>query len=62
METQKGTITAGALSKLMEEIRGVYASDDRPWVIGYSGGKDSSDLPPELGQRNLESHRVFFSV
>lgn len=25
-----------------EEIRRVYLSDDRPWVIGYSGGKDST--------------------
>ena len=26
---------------LIDEIRLVYQSDDRPWVIGYSGGKDS---------------------
>src|SRR5260221_9529964 len=40
------------------EIREVYLNDNRPWVIGYSGGKDStvalqliwyalSDLPKE---------------
>ncbi|KDA04230.1 DNA phosphorothioation system sulfurtransferase DndC [Hyphomonas oceanitis] len=27
---------------ILEEIRTIYASDDRPWVIGYSGGKDST--------------------
>src|SRR5574340_491771 len=25
-----------------EEIRSVYLSDQRPWVVGYSGGKDST--------------------
>jgi DNA sulfur modification protein DndC len=43
---------------LSEEIRDLYSSDDVPWIIGYSGGKDStatlqliwnaiSELPPE---------------
>lgn len=27
---------------LLEEIEYVYKSDKRPWVIGYSGGKDST--------------------
>lgn len=26
----------------LEEIRTVYLSDERPWVVGYSGGKDST--------------------
>ena len=26
----------------LDEIRQVYLSDDRPWVIGFSGGKDST--------------------
>lgn len=30
------------LSDLEEQIREVYCGDDRPWVIGYSGGKDST--------------------
>lgn len=30
------------LDELIEEIRYVYQSDKRPWVIGYSGGKDST--------------------
>jgi DNA sulfur modification protein DndC len=28
--------------KSLEEIRSVYLADDRPWVIGFSGGKDST--------------------
>lgn len=32
------------LEELIEEIRYVYKSDDRPWVIGYSGGKDSTTV------------------
>ena len=27
------------LDELIEEIKYVYQSDKRPWVIGYSGGK-----------------------
>ena len=30
------------LELLYQEIRDVYLSDSRPWVIGYSGGKDST--------------------
>lgn len=30
------------LSELESEIREVYTGDARPWVIGYSGGKDST--------------------
>lgn len=32
------------LEELIDEIRYVYQSDDRPWVIGYSGGKDSTTV------------------
>lgn len=31
-----------SIDVLQEEIRSVYAADERPWVIGYSGGKDST--------------------
>ena len=31
--------TAAALH---EEIRELYTADDVPWIIGYSGGKDST--------------------
>lgn len=44
------------------EIRAVYLADSRPWVVGYSGGKDSTcalqmvwsalaELPPEQRQK-----------
>lgn len=32
------------LEELIEEIQYVYRSDNRPWVIGYSGGKDSTTV------------------
>ena len=46
------------LEDVYEEIREVYAGDPRPWILGFSGGKDStcmvqlvwnalSALPPE---------------
>ena len=46
------------LEDVYEEIRGVYTGDQRPWILGFSGGKDStcmvqlvwnalSALPPE---------------
>jgi DNA sulfur modification protein DndC len=31
-----------SIDHLQQEIRAVYLADSRPWVIGYSGGKDSS--------------------
>lgn len=30
------------IEELIDEIKYVYQSDNRPWVIGYSGGKDST--------------------
>lgn len=43
-ETRKkgATITKDKVEGLMETIRNLYMSDDIPWVIGYSGGKDST--------------------
>ena len=49
------------LSDLLHEVKALYHEDSRPWVIGFSGGKDSTavlqlvyavllSLPPE--QRN----------
>ncbi len=32
------------INDLIDEIRYVYQSDDRPWIIGYSGGKDSTTV------------------
>ncbi len=31
-----------SLENIYEEIREAYLADERPWVIGYSGGKDST--------------------
>jgi DNA sulfur modification protein DndC len=36
------TLSREFLDSRYEEIRRVYLSDRRPWVIGYSGGKDST--------------------
>ena len=36
------TITKEIIEELMETIRDLYLCDDIPWVIGYSGGKDST--------------------
>ena len=30
--------------EIIQEIMIVYKHDDRPWLIGYSGGKDSTLL------------------
>ena len=38
----KQTLEREWLDARYEEIRQVYLSDQRPWVIGYSGGKDST--------------------
>ena len=41
-ETEQTKRAGLDLVALQEHIRTVYAADDRPWVIGYSGGKDST--------------------
>lgn len=33
---------AGKLAQIKEEIFHIYNQDDRPWVVAYSGGKDST--------------------
>ena len=30
------------LADLVREIQAIYHADDRPWIIGFSGGKDST--------------------
>lgn len=53
-----------SLGDIYEEIRTVYLGDNRPWILGFSGGKDStcmaqlvwyavSDLPPEKRQKKI---------
>lgn len=38
----KRTITKELIENMMETVRNLYLADDIPWVIGYSGGKDST--------------------
>ena len=56
-----------SLKEIHKEIQDVYLADHRPWVIGYSGGKDSttslqlifyaiSELP--LEKRNKTIHVI----
>ncbi len=56
--------TASELQSTVEAIRETYAQDSRPWVIGFSGGKDSTctlqlvwhalrGLPEELRQKPI---------
>src|SRR3954462_5076570 len=44
--TKKSAFTAlgakATIESLKEEIRELYLADDIPWIIGYSGGKDST--------------------
>jgi DNA sulfur modification protein DndC len=30
------------MAALLDEVREIYLADERPWVVGYSGGKDST--------------------
>ena len=54
----KSILETRTFADIFEEIRTVYLNDNRPWIIGFSGGKDStclvqlvwtalSTLPPE---------------
>lgn len=38
------TIADCKLSDVVKEIQVLYLSDDRPWIIGFSGGKDSTTI------------------
>jgi len=39
---EPGTLTKEVLNRVEREICDVYRTDNRPWVLGYSGGKDST--------------------
>ena len=52
------------LRDIYDEIQSVYLSDNRPWILGFSGGKDStcmvqlvwsaiSELPEEQRQKKI---------
>ena len=36
------SIAGRKLSELIEEIQHTYLGDERPWIVGFSGGKDST--------------------
>lgn len=38
------SIAGRRLSELIREIQSLYLSDQRPWIIGFSGGKDSTTI------------------
>ena len=42
MPKTKNTLTKERLNDLFELVQKNYLADSRPWVLGYSGGKDSS--------------------
>ena len=55
------------LEELIEEIKYVYKSDNRPWIIGYSGGKDSTTVVELvykmlLGLKPDERHKNVYIV
>ncbi len=55
------------INDLLKEIEYVYRSDNRPWIIGFSGGKDSSvvvQLVYEMMQRidPKERHKDVYIV
>nr|BDD46372.1 hypothetical protein 1 [Halieaceae bacterium] len=37
-------IAGRPLVQLIQEIQSLYEEDDRPWIIGFSGGKDSTTI------------------
>ena len=44
MENKDLMIDENLIKKVKEDIREVYLMNELPWVIGYSGGKDSTML------------------
>ncbi|MDO9035514.1 MAG: DNA phosphorothioation system sulfurtransferase DndC, partial [Methanoregula sp.] len=42
IKEKKSIFNKTSLEDIHQEIRDIYQSDNRPWVIGYSGGKDST--------------------
>ena len=38
------SIAGRPLTNLINEIQTLYLEDEKPWVIGFSGGKDSTTI------------------
>jgi DNA sulfur modification protein DndC len=60
----EGTSLRETVKSLVEEIHLLYQADDVPWIVGYSGGKDSTacmqliwmalkSLPPEKRHKSV---------
>ena len=41
---RKLNVAGSVLSDQVAEIQNVYLADSRPWIVGFSGGKDSTAL------------------
>ena len=64
LPTERSALNERSLQDIYDEIRDVYKRYPQPWVIGYSGGKDSTTvlqlvwnairgLPPEERQKPI---------
>ncbi len=62
--SQESIFSARTLKDIHAEIKSVYLADNRPWIIGFSGGKDStavvqlvwnaiSELPSDKRQKKI---------
>lgn len=62
--TAKSVFESRTLKELYDEVQEVYLGDNRPWILGFSGGKDStcmvqlvwqalSELPKEKLQKKI---------
>ncbi|MCH7560013.1 MAG: DNA phosphorothioation system sulfurtransferase DndC, partial [Thaumarchaeota archaeon] len=62
--TAESVFKSRTVKEIYDEIREVYLSDNRPWILGFSGGKDStcmvqlvwhaiSNLPEEKRQKKI---------
>ena len=65
--TTNSYFSENTLEELIEEIQYVYRSDDRPWIIGYSGGKDSTTVVELvykmlLGLPDWQRHKMVYIV
>lgn len=60
-------IAGRPLCDLVAEIQTVYLGDDRPWIIGFSGGKDSTSVlsliySAMLGLKAKQRHKPIYVV
>jgi len=56
--------TAVLVENIIAEIKEQYVADDTPWIVGFSGGKDSTTLLQltfyallELQRENVKLHK-----